>query len=417
MARRREILAVYVAGLIQGLALVTFPAASAVFTSPSEYALSNTEYGGIFAPQAVMAILASLLGAALRKRLTAKRIFRLGLFANLLAMTLLVVSRFLMQQHGVAYGIILAATACLGVGFGFTVPALNTLAATIFPQHVDKALLALNAVLGLGTALAPVFVVLFMGLGIWWGLPVMVVGLILALLMLSMGQALQTGGAKDSERSQRAKSAIPARFWIFAAFALLYGVCETMNGNWAALYMRDYLGASAAVSSLALTLFWSMVTAGRVLFAAIERWLPEVLVYRISPLVVAGALIVSACVPKTATGLGLMTFALAGLGCSALLPLSISFGQRAMTSVGASVAGGLIALYQLGYGIAAFGVGPLQKWAGIRLNEIYGGTAIAGLAMCGLAFAITQNRWAVVNGGPSQSPPTIRSIETERNAS
>jgi hypothetical protein len=61
--------------------------------------------------------------------------------------------------------------------------------------------------------------------------------------------------------------------------------------------------------------------------------------------------------------LGILTFALAGLGCSALLPLTISFGQKELTTIAASAAGGLIAFYQIGYGIAAFGVGPLQTWA------------------------------------------------------
>ena len=87
MAQRSEIITVYAAGVIQGMALVTFPAASAVFTSPSDYGLSSTEYGGMFVPQAVMAVVSSLLGAGLRNRLGTKRIYLLGLFANLLAMT------------------------------------------------------------------------------------------------------------------------------------------------------------------------------------------------------------------------------------------------------------------------------------------------------------------------------------------
>jgi hypothetical protein len=37
------------------------------------------------------------------------------------------------------------------------------------------------------------------------------------------------------------------------------------------------------------------------------------------------------------------------------LPLTISFGQKELTDITASVAGGLIAFYQIGYGIAAFG--------------------------------------------------------------
>ena len=92
MTQRREILAVYCAGVIQGVALVTFPAASAVFTSRSHYGLSSTEYGGMFVPQAVMAVVSSMLGAGLRTRLGAKRLYLLGLLANGLAMTLLVAS-------------------------------------------------------------------------------------------------------------------------------------------------------------------------------------------------------------------------------------------------------------------------------------------------------------------------------------
>jgi hypothetical protein len=106
--------------------------------------------------------------------------------------------------------------------------------------------------------------------------------------------------------------------------------------------------------------------------------------------VVAAAFVVTACVPKTSSLLGILTFALAGLGCSALLPLTISFGQKELTTIAASAAGGLIAFYQIGYGIAAFGVGPLQTWAGLHLNVIYGGTATIALAMSTLSFVVTQ---------------------------
>ena len=390
MAQRREIITVYVAGLIQGVALVTFPAASAVFTSSSDYGLSSTEYGGMFIPQAIMAIVSSLLGAGFRRRLGTKRIYMLGLFANLLAMTLLVVSRFAMKEHSLAYAILLVATTCMGIGFGFTVPALNTFAAAFFPKKVDRAVLALNALLGLGTALAPVFVALFVGLGIWWGLPVLVGTLIVGLLLLSVTETLSEGGTAHAGEAQKSKIKFPARFWIFATFVLLYGVCETMNGNWAVPYMTKHFGASTSFASLALAIFWGMVTAGRILFAAIEKWLPEPLVCRVLPFAVAAAFIATACVPKNNPFLGILTFALAGLGCSALLPLTISFGQKELTTIAASVAGGLIAFYQIGYGIAAFGVGPLQTWAGLDLNIIYGGTAIVALAMAFLSFVVTR---------------------------
>ena len=45
MASRAETNIVYAAGLVQGIVLVTFPAASTIFTDPDEYDLSSSQYG------------------------------------------------------------------------------------------------------------------------------------------------------------------------------------------------------------------------------------------------------------------------------------------------------------------------------------------------------------------------------------
>ena len=159
-----------------------------------------------------------------------------------------------------------------------------------------------------------------------------------------------------------------------------------MNGNWAQLDMTGQLGASATLASMALTTFWAMVTAGRVLFALVERWFPTRDTYRLLPFVLAVALVAVAVLPRGTPVLGVLAFGLAGLGCSALLPLTISFGQAQLVR-SASVAGGVIAFYQLGYGIAAFGAGPLQD-AGVGLPAIYGFAAVAAVVMGGLSFVL-----------------------------
>jgi predicted MFS family arabinose efflux permease len=131
------------------------------------------------------------------------------------------------------------------------------------------------------------------------------------------------------------------------------------------------------------------VTVGRVLFAALEKWLPGKTVFRALPFLVAAAFAATACVPKTDAFLGVLSFALAGLGCSALLPLTISFGQKELASIAASAAGGLIAFYQLGYGIAAFSVGPLQASAGLALNTLYGAAACVAVVMAALGIFLS----------------------------
>jgi MFS family permease len=387
MATKAEANTVYAAGLVQGIALVTFPAASTIFTSPSQYGLSNTQYGSLFLPQVVTAITTSVLGGSLAARFGTKRVFLAGLFADLASMALLIVSAFFTSSQPVAYGLLLVATACLGAGFGLTTPVINTLTAAFHPHRADASVLVLNALLGLGTTLAPVFVAIFVGLGFWWGLPVLSSALLLALIAVSASLPLRAGapGAAPSRRAGR----IPALFWVFAAFAVLYGFCETMNGNWSQLDMTKGLGATATEASFALTAFWGMVTVGRVLFARIERWYPAQRTYHTLPFLLAIMFVVIALLPKGTPAAGIVAFALAGFGCSALLPLTISFAQEQLVTMGAAVAGGVIAFYQLGYGIAAFGTGPLVD-AGVGLPALFGFAAIAAVIMGGLSFALAR---------------------------
>jgi MFS family permease len=422
MPSRAENATVQVAGLVQGIVLVTFPAASTIFTSSSDYNLSRSEYGAMFAPQVVTAVLASLLGAGLlfpglARRVREKTVYLTGLAADLAAMLLLILSWLVVRQHGAAYALLLAATACLGCGFGLTVPSLNTLTAAFHPKAADRAVLVLNALLGLGTALAPVFVAAFVGIGFWVGLPVAAACLLVGLIVVSLRLPLDPGGQRPTVatrpgggahrpgRTQAAATALhlPHGLGVFAAFALLYGFCETMNGNWSQLDVTS-LGVRASTASLALTGFWALVTAGRVLVAAVQRWLPSRAAYHLLPFVLAGAFVLIAVLPHNAPAADVAAFCLAGLGCSALLPLTISFGQEKLTGSQTAVAGGVIATYQVGYGIAAFGVGPLTS-AGVRLPELFGASAVVAAGMGLLSLVVAHRRPSPATVHPRPGPP------------
>ena len=334
----------------------------------------------------ITAITAALLGAGLSSRFGIKRVYLVGLAAGLLSMGLLIVSSFLTDEETLAYGLLLLATASLGAGFGFTVPALNTFTAAFNPTAVNRSILVLNALLGLGTVLAPVFVALFVGLGFWLGLPVTSATLLAALMLVSAAASAPRRAALEPPR-ERTGLAIPRRFWMYAGFAVLYGICETVNGNWAQLDMTSELGASTTQAALALTTFWAMVTLGRVFFAMVQRVFPPRLTYHLLPFVLAGAFVLIALLPEDEPALALLAFGLAGLGCSALLPLTISFGQEELTTFSAAVAGGVIAFYQLGYGLAAFGVGPLLA-AGVELPTVYAVAAVIAAALGAWSFVV-----------------------------
>jgi hypothetical protein len=414
---RWERAAVNAAGLVQGIVLVTFPAASTIFTAPGSYDLSRSQYGLMFVPQVVTAVAAALLGAGLigpglASRHGEKYLYLAGLLADLAAMLLLIVSWFVAHQHAAAYGLLLVATACLGAGFGLAVPALNTLTAAFHPAAVDRAVLVLNALLGLGTALAPVFVAVFVGLGFWTGLPVLAACLLVGLFGVSLRLPLRPQAPAPAPAAPpTAGGRLPAGFWLFGAFALLYGVCETMNGNWSQLDMTSSLHTGASVAALALTAFWAMVTAGRVLFATVQRWLPSRVTYHGLPFLLAGTFVLIAVLPSGAPAAAVGAFGLAGLGCSALLPLTISFGQEKLASHQAVVAGGVIACYQVGYGIAAFGVGPLAS-AGVRLPVIFGASAAVAAAMGLVSLAVARRRPSpqALHPRPASVAPRLRPV-------
>ena len=50
--------------------------------------------------------------------------------------------------------------------------------------------------------------------------------------------------------------------------------------------------------------------------------------------------------------------------------------------------GHLIACYQIGYGLAAFGIEPLRSHAGLGLRELFGGASAIALVLAGLAVVL-----------------------------
>src|SRR5256885_10756264 len=146
-----------------------FPAASAIFTSAQGFGFDSTRYGALFLPQVVLAVLTSALGPELARRWSLRRVLMVGFAGDMVSIALLALSHLLLGAPDVAFGLLLVATGALGLGFGATVMALNTYAETFFPASADRAVLVLNALLGLGTALAPVLVAVA-GLMAAWGL-------------------------------------------------------------------------------------------------------------------------------------------------------------------------------------------------------------------------------------------------------
>ena len=394
-AGRTEIGVVYSAAVVQGLTLVTFPAASSIFTSPDGFGFDSTRYGAMFVPQVVLAILSSGLAPKLARRWSLRRVLLVGFAANIVSMALLALTRLLLGAPDVAFGVLLVATGALGLGFGATVMALNTYAEAFFPGRADAAVLALNALLGLGTALAPVLVAIVVGLGAWWLLPVVVAFIMMLIFGVALAEPLSAAAA-GAPASIGLRN-LPDRFWFYAAAVFLYGILETLNGNWVRLYLSVERGVSAQGASFALAAFWAMVTVGRVLIAVISRAVPARWIYLALPILLLIVFQASARVQDETEGI--IVFGLAGLACSAFLPFSISFSGDEFPHLSAVMAGAMIAFYQLGYGVAAFGTGPLRDSIGLSFSRIFSAGSIVALPLVIVTWFVIRRPLAAGQSG------------------
>ena len=89
-------------------------------------------------------------------------------------------------------------------------------------------------------------------------------------------------------------------------------------------------------------------------------------------------------------GAGIALFALAGLACSGFFPMTVGYGEATFPNIVELAAGWLIAAYQLGYGVAAFGAGALQNV--ISLSAIFRLVAILVVVMAILAVPIARRQ-------------------------
>lgn len=387
------------AGLLQGIALVAFPAAAAVLTSGAGYDLSKSQYGVLFLPQVLLAIGGSLAFPALAARFATRRVLLMGLVADVVAMGLLVVTNTV-RSDPVAYPMLLVATAGLGVGFGLTLSSLSTLAGALHPQRREVALTALNVFLGLGTALSPLLVALFTDYAQWWYLAaVAAIGLVVVGVFVVVADLDPAPVSTEAPVGPaQSEPGIPPAFWVFAASLVAYGVCETMFGNWGTtLLIGD--GASPSSANYALAAFWASVTGGRLLISVAPRAFPTLGLYRLLPWCICGSLLATAWLSGEVNGIVL--FAAGGFACSGFFPMTLGYGEATFPTHVTLAAGGLVAAYQVGYGIAAFGAGALQS--DISLSALFVAAGVLAALMGTGAFFIARLQRASRSATPARS--------------
>ena len=279
-----------------------------------------------------------------------------GLAADTVAMALLVISNSV-RTDAVAFPMLLVVTGCLGLGFGLTLGSISTYAGAFQPQRREVALTALNVLLGLGTALSPLLIAVFLDIGEWWYLPLLTAIGLAAVLVVTLGQPLVAERRRSRRRPARPTDSASLLAVRRRPRRLRRGrddVRELGHHPARRRRRRRHLGDLRARRVLG-----GGHRRSRSSSPSSSDRVGSTRIYVVLPWAIAVALLIAPAADSA--GAGIAVFALAGLACSGFFPMTIGYGESSFPGMVELAAGWLIAAYQIGYGLAAFGGGALQE--------------------------------------------------------
>lgn len=387
LSRKAPFLPIYLMAILQGMAFTTLPASSNFITAASGLGLTVSKYGQLFLPMVVGSILSSFLAGICAKRCGLKLLFLTFTLFNILAMSFFSSLAFLSLN---TFAMLLVMMLCLGIGFGGMISCLNPFVLFYFSQKASSAITALHACLGIGTAIGPLLFSFFLKIGCWFLQPLLLASLFIG--FAGMGYILLANPCsilKDSAHIGKDPQKNIALV-VFAMIAFLYGFLETSFGNWGSLFLVQEKNLSSSAANFALATFWFFVTFGRVVTAWITTKLPASKIYQSLPWMLVGSLWLLSRIDSPLTSY--FVFACAGLGCSAFLPLTISFASMRYISSASFVSGLLIAIYMLGYACASEIFPVLQKMYSISFAKVYHLDIIPAAILVALCYFVCSKK-------------------------
>lgn len=385
------ILAVFfLCGLLQGIGFTTIPSAGNFLTSSIGFNFNPEQYGALFLPMFVGAIFSSFFGGMISKKVGIKTVFIGGQLCNILSMALFAFSVVYLQNAAASFPLFLVLMLCIGLGFGAVLTALNAFAFFFFPKKPKTALTALHSCLGIGTAIGPLAFEHFLSNGMWWCDGIWIATLYFLLLVAVLIGFPNPHHLAESTKGKSSPPFTSWALWAFIAIALLYGICETTFGNWGTIFLHASKGISIASAAIALSLFWGVLTLGRILTVCLSFAIPTRYIYRcLPPIMLIGLFVLY---PASKESILLLAFAIAGLGCSAMLPLTIGFAQERFVQVAPLVSGLMIGVYMLGFGLASQGVGFASKTFHLAYSTLFASLSAPIVLLALLCLIVTHRK-------------------------
>lgn len=371
----------YTAAFYQGMVQVCFMALSGFFTNTM--GITEAQYGSIFLPQLVGAIVGGLLAAFITNRIGLVKTLGVSITCNTLSQILIVAS-ILFPQY--TFVLLCVATFTVGVGFGTSSGPLNLMPGELFPKQKSFALLSLHTLIGVGLALGPYLSGYFAQFRSGLILPSILAGTGIVILLIAFAliildaKAPITYEAEDVSFKEIRELSFSLTFWRFWLLVLIYALMESTLTNWAVIYLNQYKLYPQEIAQYGLTGFWAGLAIGRLAVAGLSLVINSRVLFQLLPILPALGLFLMPYIQSEWMGIGL--FALAGFGCSALFPLCINLAADKFPKQATHIAPLFIATLMVGVGLGSFGVGYLRQF--LTFEAIYQFSIIYPLLMFGL---------------------------------
>lgn len=360
----------------------------------------RAEFG--LALDAVAALfIAGTIGFVLGSVFAGQLVSRLGLLGFLAVGNFVAAAGFTAAAAAPAWAVIVIS----GLLTGFGSAAIDT-GANIYVagNHSVRTMNWMHASFGLGATLGPIVVTTALALALGWryayGL-VAVVHLLLGILILIRSRSirLDSGAAHGSgsdgimDRSRLSETLRMPMVWLGILLFLIYAGLEVTTGQWTFTLFTESRGVSTNAAGILTSVFWGMLTIGRIVLGAGAQRIGIERLLRVSMIgaIAAAILIMFRNVPLGFLGVGLM-----GLTLSAIFPtLTSDTPNRVGLSHAATAIG-----YQTG--AASVGIAILPSVAGALAERISLEAIGPFLLVCAiLMFVVNELAIALIRRNPT----------------
>ncbi len=394
MKRFSQISLFYLDAFFLGICLIVIPAASFIFKGSEAGGLSDQQYGISFLPMNASAVVVCLFFRKALARWGRSRLLTVSfIFLGGYLTSILFAGRFA-QGNCEVFLWVLGANLCLGIGFGFLLSVLNLVTAETDPPRQEALLLGLHAALGVGAAISPLLVHFFNHRGDWTQSICLLFVLWAGLLILgTMGGVLRGGEPAlavpnpGTAAGQSQRGLFPRGAWFFFGAIFIYGIAESIAGNWSAIYLTRVKAFSEATAASCLSVFWIMLTAGRLLSSVVSMRVDVRKLYRLSPILMAFSFFCLLRLSRESAAIA--TYGMIGFSCSYFFPLSIGLAvayfenlKEAFSSVG-------VAALMAGVSVGSSLTGCLQAAGWLKVEQTMSLAAIASVVLVGFAWLIS----------------------------